>query len=138
MITKGVLRRRRSAKQPPGWTGRGMAPAKQSKSTQKSPAEFFAENKIIAGFDTPGKSLYTTVRELVENSLDAAERVGVLPDVDVTIEEISLESFNRHRGIEGPGARRDDRLYKDTETQTVAKIATKMVANVMAKMATKT
>ena len=95
-----------------------MAPAKrQSKSTQKSPAEFFAENKIIAGFDTPGKSLYTTVRELVENSLDAAERVGVLPDVDVTIEEISLESFNRHRGIEGPGARRDDRLYKDTETQ---------------------
>ena len=30
---------------------------------QKSPAEFFAENKTIAGFDSPGKSLYTTIRE---------------------------------------------------------------------------
>eukprot|EP00966_Prymnesium_polylepis_P115247 2664089-Prymnesium_polylepis.1 len=37
----------------------------------KSPAEFFSENKNIAGFDNPGKSLYTTIRELVENSLDA-------------------------------------------------------------------
>eukprot|EP01051_Picozoa_sp_SAG22_P005186 SAG22_NODE_301_length_12744_cov_19.648189_4_plen_82_part_00 len=33
----------------------------------RSPAEFFAENKNIAGFDNPGKSLYTTIRELVEN-----------------------------------------------------------------------
>ena len=39
----------------------------------KSPAEFFADNQNIAGFDNPGKSLYTTIRELVENSLDAAE-----------------------------------------------------------------
>ena len=64
-------------------------------SQQKSPAEFFAENKTIAGFDTPAKSLYTSVRELVENSLDAAERVGVLPDVSVTLEEISLERFQK-------------------------------------------
>ena len=31
----------------------------------------------------PGKCLYTTVRELVENSLDAAESIGLLPDIDV-------------------------------------------------------
>ena len=46
---------------------------KQERVQQKSPAEFFAENQIIAGFDNPGKSLYTSIRELVENSLDAAE-----------------------------------------------------------------
>ncbi|GMN26493.1 hypothetical protein TIFTF001_001327 [Ficus carica] len=52
---------------------------------QKSPAEFFAENKNIAGFDNPGKSLYTTVRELVENSLDSAESISELPVVEITI-----------------------------------------------------
>ncbi|MCI27732.1 DNA topoisomerase 6 subunit B-like, partial [Trifolium medium] len=50
-----------------------------------SPAEFFAENKNIAGFDNPGKSLYTTVRELVENALDSAESISELPVVEITI-----------------------------------------------------
>ena len=36
---------------------------------QKSPAEFFADNQAIAGFDNHGKSLYTSIRELIENSL---------------------------------------------------------------------
>jgi DNA topoisomerase VI B subunit len=85
------------------------------KSQQKSPAEFFAENKTIAGFDTPAKSLYTSVRELIENSLDAAERIGVLPEVQVTIEEICLERFQKLYGVEAT-ERVDKGLYKDTET----------------------
>lgn len=80
---------------------------------QKSPAEFFAENKNIAGFDNvrgaraggvlcavaawradqprsclllqPGKCLYTTIRELVENALDSAESIKVLPDIEITM-----------------------------------------------------
>jgi DNA topoisomerase-6 subunit B len=51
----------------------------------KTPAEFFAENRNIAGFDNDGKALYTTVREFVENSLDAAESVHVPPCVEVTM-----------------------------------------------------
>ena len=31
----------------------------------------------------PGKCLYTTIRELVENSLDAAEAISQLPDIDI-------------------------------------------------------
>ena len=58
-----------------------MAP----KVVQKSAAEFFADNKTIAGFDNPGKSLYTTIRELVENGLDAAEAINVLPSITVTM-----------------------------------------------------
>lgn len=90
---------------------------------QKSPAEFFAENKNIAGFDNvclshlnshdfeiqkpapdckpqswspldvlsksqlltlqPGKCLYTTVRELVENALDSAESIDELPQISI-------------------------------------------------------
>lgn len=33
----------------------------------------------------PGKCLYTSVRELVENSLDAAESIGQLPDIAITM-----------------------------------------------------
>mmetsp|Transcript_37111 Transcript_37111/g.57942 ORF Transcript_37111/g.57942 Transcript_37111/m.57942 type:complete len:425 (+) Transcript_37111:85-1359(+) len=65
---------------------------------QKSPAEFFAENQNIAGFDNPGKSLYTTIRELVENALDAAESINVLPEIQLSIEEMTTEEFNKFRG----------------------------------------
>ena len=74
---------------------------KSSKKAQsKSPAEFFSENQNIAGFDNPGKALYTTVREFVENSLDAAETMGRLPSVHVTIEEIGRKGLDDRRGIE--------------------------------------
>ena len=47
-----------------------MPPSKKQKQeiqVSKSPAEFFAENQAIAGFDNLGKSLFTTIRELIEN-----------------------------------------------------------------------
>lgn len=47
----------------------------------------------------PGKSLYTTIREFVENALDAAESISVLPTVSLTIEEMSESEFNKFRGI---------------------------------------
>jgi DNA topoisomerase VI subunit B len=65
----------------------------------KSPAEFFAEHQAIAGFDNLGKSLYTSIRELMENSLDACESIGVLPNISVTIEELTQDEFNQRRGI---------------------------------------
>ena len=39
---------------------------------------------LMCGFQ-PGKSLYTTVRELVENALDSAESISELPVVDITM-----------------------------------------------------
>jgi DNA topoisomerase VI subunit B len=62
---------------------------------QKSPAEFFAEHQAIAGFDNLGKSLYTTIRELMENGLDACEAVHRLPDISVSIQEYNQSDFNR-------------------------------------------
>ena len=58
-----------------------MATTKEVEIATKSPAEFFAEHHTIAGFGTPGKSLYTTLRELVENSLDACEEISMLPTI---------------------------------------------------------
>ncbi|GIL73715.1 hypothetical protein Vretimale_5397 [Volvox reticuliferus] len=94
-----------------------MAPkAKADVLVQKSPAEFFAENKNIAGFDNPGKCLYTTIRELTENALDAAESISELPLIEVTIEEVSKARLNRIRGVEEHG-RLDEQLYQDFERE---------------------
>ncbi|WZY94768.1 hypothetical protein YC2023_067097 [Brassica napus] len=89
--------------------------SKESTLKQKSPAEFFAENKNIAGFDNPGKSLYTTVRELVENALDSSESISELPEVEVTIEEIGKSKFNSMIGLIDR-ERVDTKLYDDYET----------------------
>ena len=84
---------------------------------QKNPAEFFAENQNIAGFDNPGKALYTTIRELVENSLDAAESIQVLPSIQVEVTELSQKSFDAFRGSE-KCARQDLSLYhKDSQPE---------------------
>ena len=78
----------------------GGGGGKKSRLQQKTAAEFFAENKHFAGFESPGKSLFTSIRELVENSLDAAEGVGVLPEVRIELEEVSKERFRRMHGME--------------------------------------
>uniref|UniRef100_A0A5B6YH47 DNA topoisomerase 6 subunit B n=2 Tax=Davidia involucrata TaxID=16924 RepID=A0A5B6YH47_DAVIN len=97
--------------------GKSKTPRKPKESVlkQKSPAEFFAENKNIAGFDNPGKSLYTTVRELVENALDSVESISELPIVEITIEEIGRSKFNSMIGLVDR-ERIDEELYDDFET----------------------
>jgi hypothetical protein len=67
--------------------------------TFKSPAEFFAENRQIAGFDNPGKCLFTTLREFVENGLDAAEAIDALPEIHIRIEEFTREELNALTGL---------------------------------------
>ncbi|KAK2985671.1 hypothetical protein RJ640_026355 [Escallonia rubra] len=61
------------------------------------------------------KSLYTTVRELVENALDSAESISELPVVEITIEEIGKSKFNSMIGLIDR-ERIDEALYDDFET----------------------
>jgi DNA topoisomerase-6 subunit B len=68
-----------------------------------SVAEFFTKNRHLLGFDSPLKALLTAVKEAVDNSLDACEEAGILPDIKV---EISQSAENRYRmAVEdnGPG-----------------------------------
>lgn len=48
-------------------------------------AEWFRRNRELAGFHNPTRALYQTVRELVENSLDATEPYGILPNITISI-----------------------------------------------------
>jgi len=50
-----------------------------------SVAEFFMKNRHLLGFDNPRKALLTTIKEGVDNALDACEEGGILPEVKVII-----------------------------------------------------
>lgn len=50
-----------------------------------SPADFFYRNRDIAGFTNPSRAVFAAIRELVENSLDAAETIGIPPEVYVRL-----------------------------------------------------
>ncbi len=74
----------RTRKSPVRATAESMA----AKQRDISVSEFFAKNRHLLGFDNPRKALLTTVKEAVDNSLDACEEAGILPDVTVVIEDL--------------------------------------------------
>ncbi|MDX1441061.1 MAG: DNA topoisomerase VI subunit B [Nitrosopumilaceae archaeon] len=63
----------------------------KEKFNQISPSEFFYRNRDMAGFSNPTRSLYTAVREFVENGLDACDQKGILPDIHLTIKAVDPE-----------------------------------------------
>jgi DNA topoisomerase-6 subunit B len=57
-----------------------------------SPSEFFYRNRDLAGFTNPTRALYMTVRELVENSIDACDQNKILPHIRVSIKAVDKEA----------------------------------------------
>jgi len=68
-----------------------------------SVSEFFAKNRHLLGFDNPSKALLTTVKEGVDNSLDACEEAGILPEIRVEIEQLGETRFRVAIEDNGPG-----------------------------------
>jgi DNA topoisomerase-6 subunit B len=67
---------------------RATAESMATKQRDISVSEFFAKNRHLLGFDNPRKAVLTTVKEAVDNSLDACEEAGILPDITVVIEDL--------------------------------------------------
>jgi DNA topoisomerase VI subunit B len=68
-----------------------------------SVSECFAKNRHLLAFDNPRKALLTAAKEAVDNSLDACEEAGIVPEIWVHIEATGP---NRYRvGVQdnGPG-----------------------------------
>ncbi len=72
---------------------RVTAEAMAKKQRDISVSEFFAKNRHLLGFDSPRKSLLTTVKEAVDNSLDACEEAGIAPEIWVDIEPTKRASI---------------------------------------------
>ncbi|NJL44173.1 MAG: DNA topoisomerase VI subunit B [Nitrosarchaeum sp.] len=66
-------------------------------------AEFFERNRHLLGFDNPRKALLTTVKEAVDNALDACEEAGMLPEIIVEIVEMGENRFRIVVEDNGPG-----------------------------------
>ena len=50
-----------------------------------SASDFFYRNRDIAGFTNPSRAIFAAIRELMENSLDAAEAEKIPPDIYVRL-----------------------------------------------------
>ncbi|MBN2421444.1 DNA topoisomerase VI subunit B [Candidatus Woesearchaeota archaeon] len=82
-----------------------MATAEEMGKKQRdiSVAEFFEKNRHLLGFDNKKKALLTTIKEAVDNSLDACEEARILPDLSIEIIEMSEERFRIIVEDNGPG-----------------------------------
>lgn len=68
-------------------------------------SEFFVKNKHLLGFDNPRKALLTTIKEGVDNALDATEESRILPEIYVEVSPLP-DSDSRFKVIiedNGPG-----------------------------------
>ncbi len=68
-----------------------------------SVSEFFEKNKHLLGFDNKTKALLMVVKEAVDNSLDACEEAGILPDIKVHISQVKESIFKVVVEDNGPG-----------------------------------
>ncbi len=68
-----------------------------------SVAEFFEKNRHLLGFDNKRKALLTTVKEAVDNSLDACEEARILPEVSIEVIDMQSDRFRVIVEDNGPG-----------------------------------
>ena len=99
-----------AAPPPAGETAEANKPARKATAEQMaqkqreiSISEFFTKNRHLLGFDNPSKALLTTVKEAVDNSLDACEEAGILPEIMVEIHELGGDRFQAAIEDNGPG-----------------------------------
>ena len=73
------------------------------KQREISIAEFFEKNRHLLGFDNPRKALLTTIKEAVDNALDACEEARILPEVTVELIQLGETRFRIIIEDNGPG-----------------------------------
>jgi len=84
-------------------TGGATAEAMARRQREISVSEFFSKNRHLLGFDNPRKALLTTVKEAVDNALDACEEARILPEISVEIRAMSENRFRVETTDNGPG-----------------------------------
>lgn len=89
---------------PPATTATAETMSRQQR--EISVSEFFLKNRHLLGFDSPRKALLTAVKEAVDNSLDACEEAGILPEISVEITQSGEKRFRMEVTDNGPGVMR--------------------------------
>lgn len=82
--------------------------------SSSSTAEYFSKNLQQVGFSSQTKAVLTTLKEAVDNALDACEDHDMLPEVKVEIERLGAGTIKNSERIRvmvednGPGIEADD------------------------------
>ncbi len=85
-----------------------------SKITSSSTAEYFSKNLQQVGFSSGTKAVLTTLKEAVDNSLDACEDADILPEIEIEIEKVGagagkgMDLIRVKVTDNGPGLTADD------------------------------
>lgn len=92
--------------------------AKESKSAAKittsSTAEYFSKNLQQVGFSSQVKAVLTTLKEAVDNALDACEEHEILPEIEIWVEKLGSGTLKGSDKVRvkvldnGPGIDADD------------------------------
>ena len=85
----------KASRRPPA--RRATAESMAQKQREISVSEFFVKNRHLLGFDNPSKALLTTIKEAVDNSLDACEEAGILPELHLEVHDLGLGGKTRSR-----------------------------------------
>ena len=85
------------------WTVLALAEELARQQRSISIAEFFEKNKHLLGFDSPTRGIITTIKEAVDNALDACEEAEVLPDIEIEVRRTGPETFRVAVEDNGPG-----------------------------------
>jgi len=75
---------------------------------EHSVAEFFKKNKQMIGLYGKVRTLTMVVHEYVTNSLDACEETGILPNIDVKVDELGEEYYEVTVTDNGPGVSKEN------------------------------
>ena len=89
----------RSKKEKKPETAESMA----ARQREISVSEFFLKNRHLLGFDSPRRALLTAVKEAVDNSMDACEEAGIVPEISVDLEQLADSRFRVTITDNGPG-----------------------------------
>ncbi|MDB5385514.1 MAG: topoisomerase subunit [Planctomycetaceae bacterium] len=80
-----------------------IADAMAAQQREISVSEFFLKNRHLLGFDSPSKAALTTVKEAVDNALDACEEAGILPEIRIEVSNQTDDSLRIAVEDNGPG-----------------------------------
>jgi DNA topoisomerase-6 subunit B len=89
--------------EPPKPRRRATAEQMAQKQREISISEFFTKNRHLLGFDNPSKALLTTIKEAVDNSLDACEEAGILPELTIEVRDLALNAKGEGDLTKGEG-----------------------------------
>ncbi len=85
-----------------------------NKITTSSTAEYFSKNLQQVGFSSQTKAILTTLKEAVDNALDACEENAILPEISILIEKVGQGSLKNSDQVRirvednGPGIDPED------------------------------